>query len=432
MLFAMENEIKKWGMMVLGRMCLLAMLAIAHQARGQALTLDSILVRIESENPELKRYDVMVQSLEAYAAGAKSLDPPQVGAGFWMTPYDPRMWKADATMHSQGMGAIMFSAQQMIMNPQKLNANATYMQSMAGVDAEMKMVMRNEIFAMAKMHYYEWLVMKKKLRVLDGSEALLNYLIQSTELRYTYGMDKLNAFYKAKAMLGDIQNMKIMALQEVNQQMVALNTLMNRDKQIVFDIDTTFTLQAYEGSLWDTAFIVNSRSDFKVLDQMALVLQAKQQFEKSKGLPDFGVKFEHMLTFGQQPQQFSLMGMVTIPIAPWSSKMYQANVDGLKFELEGLAIQQKSLLNQITGQAESLKAQMQSKKQQLALAENAIIPAMKRNYDVALLAYEQNTEELFMVLDAWQNLKMVQITYLDTLMELLSLQTEFEKQLAIR
>jgi cobalt-zinc-cadmium efflux system outer membrane protein len=428
----MKHDTSRYGRRIMGCICCLALLVLEQQVLGQVLTLDSILARIEAGNPELTRYDVLVQSSHVYAAGAKAIDPPQVGVGLWMTPYDPRMWKADAMTGSPGMGAIMFSAQQMIMNPQKLNANATYMQSMAGVNAEMKMVMRNELFAMAKMSYYEWLVMKMKLRVLDGSEALLNYLIQSTELRYTYGMDKLNAFYKAKAMLSDVQNMKIMALQESKQQMIALNTLMNRDKHIVFDIDTSFTLQAYEHSPLDTTLIANNRSDLKALDQMALVLQARQQLERSKSLPDFGVKFDHMLAFGQQPQQFSLMGMVTIPIAPWSSKMYKANVDGLNLELQGVQIQQQSLLNQITGQAASLKAQMQSKKQQLALAETAIIPAMKRNYDVALLAYEHNTEELFMVLDAWQNLKMVQITYWDTLMELLALQIEFEKQLEIR
>ena len=57
---------------------------------------------------------------------------------------------------------------------------------------------------------------------------------------------------------------------------------------------------------------------------------------------------------------------------------------------------------------------------------------MKRNYETALLAYEQNTEELFMVLDAWQNLKLVQLGYIDQLQGLLLLQVEYEKQMEIK
>jgi hypothetical protein len=136
-----------------------------------------------------------------------------------------------------------------------------------------------------------------------------------------------------------------------------------------------------------------------------------------------------MLAFGTQPQQFSLMAMVSIPIAPWSSKMYKSSVEGLNFNIEVLKEQQQNLVNQVNGTIEILKVQMKSKKQQMELYENIIIPSMKKNYETALLAYEQNSEELFMVLDAWQNLKLTQVSYLDQIMQLIALQIEFERQL---
>ena len=78
--------------------------------------------------------------------------------------------------------------------------------------------------------YYEWVLLKKKLKILKESETILKYLIESTELRYKYGMDKLNAYYKTKGMLGDIQNMTVMASQEISQRWWSL-TLMNRNKK---------------------------------------------------------------------------------------------------------------------------------------------------------------------------------------------------------
>jgi cobalt-zinc-cadmium efflux system outer membrane protein len=233
-------------------------------------------------------------------------------------------------------------------------------------------------------------------------------------------------------MLGDIQTMKVMAEQEIKQKMIELNTLMNRDKNYVFDIDSTYLIKDYETVVTDTSLISSNRSELKVITQNINVLRSRQLYERSKRLPDFGIKYDHMLAFGTQPQQFSLMAMVTIPIAPWSSKMYKSTVEGLNYDMEALKNQRQSLMNQVSGNVENLKVQIKSKKQQIEIYENVIIPSMKKNYETTLLAYEQNTEELFMVLDAWQNLKLMQLSYLDQIMELVTLQTKYEKQLEIK
>lgn len=399
---------------------------------AQVLTIDSILNTIEKNHPELKIYDAKINAINTYAEGAKSLDAPQVGGGFFMTPYNPQMWKSDPSMNTNGMGSFMLSAQQMIMNPKKLNANLEYMKSMAGVEAEMKNSMKNELFSMAKMSYYEWILLEKKVKILEESESILTYLTESTELRYKHGMDKLNAYYKTKGMLGDIQSMIVMTNQEMNQKMIELNTLMNRNKNMIFDVDTTLNYKNYETVRIDSSAIIDVRSDLRALKQNENVLRTKQNYEQSKRLPDFGLKYDHMLAFGTQPQQFSLMLMVTVPIVPWSKKMYSSTAVGLNYEIESVKLQQQNIINTVSGNLENLKINIKNKKLQIELTEKTIIPSMRRNYEVALLAYEQNTEELFMVLDAWQNLKLIQLNHIDQLMELTSFQIQYENQLEIK
>ena len=415
-----------------GILLMTVVLVPSFKTFSQVMSLENILNEIEKNQPELKKYDSKINAYNTYASGAKSLDAPQVGAGFFMTPYNPMMWKADPAMNTNGMGSFMLSAQQMIMNPRKLNANSDYMKSMSGIETQMKGSMKNELFSMAKMSYYEWVVLKRKTSILKESESILKYLIESTELRYKYGMDKLNAYYKAKGMLGDIQTMMVMTTQEINQKIIELNTLMNRDKNLNFDIDTLIRFNEYENTQVDSATIMSSRSDFKVLKQNENLLRAKQTFENSKRLPDFGVKYDHMLAFGRQPQQFSLMAMITIPIAPWSNKMYKSTVKGLSYEIEAVKLEQQSFVNNISGAIENIKVKIKNKKQQIELSEKVVIPSMRKNYETALLAYEQNTEELFMVLDAWQNLKLMQLNYIDQLMQLAELQIQYENQLEIK
>ena len=68
----------------------------------------------------------------------------------------------------------------------------------------------------------------------------------------------------------------------------------------------------------------------------------------------------------------------------------------------------------------------------IRLYDNNIIPALKNNYKTMLLAYEQNTEELFMLYDAWETLNMTQNQYWDQLQQLLFVQVELERIMQIK
>ena len=48
------------------------------------------------------------------------------------------------------------------------------------------------------------------------------------------------------------------------------------------------------------------------------------------------------------------------------------------------------------------------------------------------LGYEQNTEQLFTLYDAWETLNMTQIDYLDQLQQLLLMQVELERILEVK
>jgi len=399
--------------------CFVFILICFSSAKSQVLTIDSIKAIIEKQYPELAMYNLQVKAYDAYAEGAKSWDPPQIGTGLYMTPYN----------FEKNMGSYMISIQQMIPNPSKQKANQQYMQAMSSVDVQNEKAAANELYALAKSDYAEWIILKKKKVVLAESEELLNYIIKVSEIRYPYEQEKLNNIYKAKAALGELQNMQIMIENEILQKQISLNTLMNRDKSTVFDIDTNYTIKNYESEIVDTITISASRSDIKSIDQEIKLAQLKQQLEWSKRLPEFGIKYDNMFAFGTTPNQFSIMGMITIPIVPWSSKMYKSNVAGINYEIAAFQKQKESLVNETSGEIMSLQSQIKSKKLQLALYKDNIIPALEKNYKTTLLAYDQNTEDLFSVLDAWQSLKMGRVEYLEQVKDLLLLQVEFEKQI---
>lgn len=398
-------------------------------ANAQIVSLDNILSTIKTDNPQLKMYDADIQSMDAAAKGAKSWMAPQVETGFFMTPYNTKMWKADDM--SPGMGSYMIGVSQMIPNAKKQNAEYKYMSAMSSVEKENKNYTLNQLYAIAKTNYYQWLVLNKKVKVANDNLLLLNYMIKSMEIRYQYNMDKLPTYYKAKSQYNELESMIIMLQNDISQKRIMLNTLMSRDKNMVFEIEEAFELKEYNSQLLDTSSISKNRSDINAIKRTMEVNQLKIDAEKSKFLPEFGVKYDHMFAFGQQPQQFSLMGMMTIPM-PWSTKMNKANISSFQIKNESLNWQKQMILNETVGMISGMNTELSNLKKQYTISEKSIIPSLRKNYDTAVLAWQNNTGDLFVVLDAWEALNMAQMDAFDKLQSILNTQVEIEKQLEIK
>ena len=393
---------------------------------AQTLSLDNVLSTIKTNNPQLKMYDADIQSMDAAAKGAKSWMPPQVETGFFMTPYNTKMWKADEM--NPGMGNYMLGVTQMFPNASKLKADSNLMNAMSSIEKENKNYTINQLNALAKTNYYQWLIANKKIKIANDNLLLLGYMIKSMEIRYQYNMDKLPSYYKAKSQYSELESMIVMLQNDISQKRIMLNTLMARDKNTAFAIDENYKLIDFNTLISDTTSLSKNRSDVKAIEKTMEINQLKIAAEKTKFLPEFGIKYDHMFAFGAQPQQFSLMGMVTIPM-PWSTKMNKANIDSFQIKKESLKWQKQMILNEANGMISGMNTELANLKKQYEITQKSIIPALKRNYDTAILAWQNNTGDLFVALDSWEALNMAQIDALGKLQGILTTQVEIEKQL---
>jgi outer membrane protein TolC len=398
----------------------------ATNLAAQTLSLDSVLSTIKTNNPQLKMYDADIQSMDAAAKGARSWMAPQVETGFFMTPYNSKMWKANEM--NSGMGNYMLGITQMIPNASKLNANENLMKAMSSVENENKNFTLNQLNALAKTYYYEWITIKKKIKIAQDNIQLLEYMIKSMEIRYQYNMDKLPSYYKAKSQLATLQSMIVMLENDVSQRKYMLNTLMARNKNEDLEIDSNYEIKDFNLFETDLSSYINNRSDIKAIDKTKDINKLKTEVERVATRPEFGVKYDHMFAFGNQPQQFSVLGMITIPMS-WSTKMNKANMESYRIKNESLDWQKQMIANEASGIIKGMNAEFLNLKKQYEVAQKSIIPALKKNYETAVLAWQNNTGDLFPTLDAWEALNMAQIDALDKLQSILVAQVEIEKQL---
>jgi cobalt-zinc-cadmium efflux system outer membrane protein len=390
---------------------------VGLSAKAQRLPLDSVLARVKT-NPALQAYDAKASAQTAYATGAKSLDAPKISAGQYQVPY---------RLNPNG-GSFMIQAEQLFTNPAKLKAKQEFMQGQSKVTAADKGYMTNQLIAQAKQYYYERVVLEKKLAILQNTQSLLEYMLKDANIRLTYGKEKLPNIYKAKAELFELDNTREQINNEISQRNIMLNTLMNRDKQTVFLVDTSFVLKAYETVLTDTAGLAYNRSDIKGINRNIDLQNLNAQMEYAKRKPDFGIQAAHMLSYGGYANQYILMASVTIPIVPWAAKEYKANLKGIRYEVAELQQKKLDILNQAQGQLAGLRTDMSSKKKQLKNYDQNIIPALRNGYKTALQAYDQNTGDLPSVLIGIKDLQTARMSALDRLQELLTLQVAYEKE----
>ena len=393
---------------------------------AQVLKLNAVLDSISAFHPVIKMYNNEIRSMDEAAKGAKSWMPPEFSSGFWMTPYNPTLWKK-GDMGATGMGQYMIGGQQMLPNKKKQNADAAYMEAMSSVEKEKKNATLNELLNDAKQLYYEWIILKRKLNILEQNEKLLDFMIKNAELRYKNGLEKISAYYKAKAALGKVKNMQLMFANDTREKRIRINALMGRNALTNFDVDTSYQLKNYSLLVFDSTLFNTNRSDLKGIDKDITITLLKQETERQSLQPQFGVRYEHMFGFGGLPMQFSLMGMLKLPLTKWSSKMNKANIESLKWKANALQSQKQMMVNEYSGMAYSMQNELALKQQQIKLYDENIIPALKNNYKTTQLGYEQNTEELFMLYDAWESLYMTQLEYAELLNQSLKLQVSIDR-----
>ncbi|GAA3955012.1 TolC family protein [Hymenobacter algoricola] len=395
---------------------------------GPVLPLDSVLQLVERRNPAVQQYAYQARAKEAAVAGASSWEAPKLSAGYWMTPYNQRPIKE--MNNGQGEGMQMVSVEQMLPNPAKQRARREFLSSQAAVVQADQQNTVVQLRAQAKTLYVEQAVLTKKLAVLDENEELLRFLIKLAEARYPYNLATLPNIYDAKARLEMHLNDHRQAAARAVQNQIALNTLMNRPRGQAFAVDTAvLTAPTLALAPLDTATLAGRRSDIRRLDRALTTVRLSQNLEASRRRPDFGVRYDHMRGLGRTPNQFTVMGMVSIPLAPWAAREYKANTAALGFEAQALRKQREDVLNEASGRLASLQTDLTLRREQTRAFERRILPALRRSYQATMLAYEQNTGQLFQVLEAWTTLKRTRLEYLDNLQQQLTQQIAYEKEL---
>lgn len=392
---------------------------------AQTLSLEQILKEIEQNNPSLKGYESRIKSKEARVEGAGAWMPPMIGAGTFMTPYP-----GQEMIGEDDKGAFMISAEQDIPNPAKIQARKAYLQTQSLTDFYGKTIQFNELRAKARELYFDLLVAYKKRGYQNENQRIMQTMKKLAEIRYPLNQGNLNEIFKAEGRTYEAENMLLMTDGEIRSKKIALNALMNRNPTSELQIDTSISVAFNPIADLDTTYFSETRSDILHMQHDIHAMKANINQMRQEAKPDFRIRFDHMANYSaMMPRQFTIMGMLSIPIAPWSSKMYKSEIKSMNFEITAMQSEKQGMLTEMLGMVKSMENDIRTMQQQVSNYEKKILPALNKNLKTSMLSYQENKGNLTMVIDAWETVNMAQLNYLDQLQKFYQMIAEYEKNI---
>ncbi|MDF2191654.1 TolC family protein [Paraflavitalea sp. CAU 1676] len=388
-------------------------------------TLDTILQRIDRNNVLLQSYELKASSYQYSADAATAWMAPMVGVGTFMTPYPGQM-----IMDARDKGSLMLQIEQDIPNTAKLNAKKRYIASQANAERATRDITLNDFRAQAKRLYYTWLISRQRIRVLEENERIMVMMKKIEELRYPYNQSQLSNVYKADAKIEENRNMIRMQEGTIAKARAWLNSLMNAPGNQLFEPDTTIVPAFVPAAVHDTATLAALRRDVFKMNENIRSMQLNIESMKKEKLPDFRVRFDHMYPLdGMMPNAFSIMGMISIPIVPWASKMYKSKIKAMQYNIQGMEKERSAMLQETQGMLYGMQYEIRSMQQRLTAMEQKVIPSLQKTMDALFLSYQENKTALPPVIDAWEALTMMQLNVQDEKQKLYEMIVDYEKEL---
>lgn len=408
---------------ILAVLLLLLPLQLLSQTK-QVLSLDTILQRIDKKNVLLQSYSLKAEGYKYSADAATAWMAPMVGVGTFMTPYP-----FQEVMDDRDKGSLMFRIEQDIPNVGKLNKKKKFIQSQGNIENATRAVTLNEYKAQAKQLYYSWMVAEQRMKVLDQNEKIMLTMKKIEEVRYPYNQSQLGNVYKIDARIEENKNMVRMQEGEIAKARAWLNSLMNQPGNADFAIDTSIN-PVFNPALHDTTSLAGVRGDIKKMDAGIESMQLSIEAMKAEKNPSFKIQFDHMNSFDKMmPKAYSVMAMMSIPIAPWSSKMYKSDVKAMQYNVQAMEKEKSAMLQETQGMLYGMQYEILTMQKRIQGLETKIIPSMQKSLDVNFLNYQENKLQIPVVIDSWEALNMLQNNLLDEKLKLYQMIVDYEKEL---
>ena len=305
-----------------------------------------------------------------------------------------------------------FMAEQTIPFPTKLILKGILAAKEAQVQYQKYKQEERDVIWHIEQPYYELLLARKTLTVLEETNRLLEQVVQTATSRYESGQAPQGDLLKVQIERARV-SLEIFDWKEKGHLAQAhFSHILNRklETNYVIKDEISHSVLAYSRTEIEKIGLAK-RPELKALEAAIQKAKTQRSLTRQEWLPDISLRYEGRQFKGKDPitEHDTFLG-VTVPL--WSVlRSVGGNWKSSDRELESAKEEYEKMKNEVLLKVHEAYSKLKSAENAVNSYEKVILPKSQQQVELSLSAYETGKGDFLSVIDAERTLKTAQIEY---------------------
>lgn len=420
----------------------------AVQGRDLVLSLDQILHRIWENNTWLKSLNLEAQRLHYESLTLNNNTLPSLGIGTVASPLitPPKSSKIYPYIQLHFQYKILFNS--------KLKEQQAYLRALGSANDNNKEIYFNQLRVEVKKICFDWIMALRQVDTLYHYLSYLQLMKKTEEQNLNHGNigrhygeihdenahineeqateNSTNAIMLAEVKATELQSLITSLLAYTDNYRYTLNSLMEREPDFMFIIDTAMVRPALiSAENFDSSNLIYYRKDLQKTDKMLNALQLKMQIiSPNKQPPEIKFTFQPLFsTHNGSAHLFNFLAQANIPIFGKNSLSQKAEKQSLRLQMRALDLAKRQEYKKIQSRLYVMETQIDLSKHKIQTWEQKIFPKLRQIFHSHMSMYELNQVNLTTLLEDWEKLKNVSLQILAERLNIWKLSAEYDGEL---
>src|ERR1035437_14261 len=393
-------------------------LMVVCSAGLYAQSVDSLVNEALIHNKQLKGLEQKVRSAGYKSESVGYLPPPTLGIEFQQVPFkDPNPFNQAISQN------LSFS--QMFMVGGKLSSMSEAEKQNVPIAQSEYDIIKQKLIAEVKEEYYKIWMNEHHAGLREDNINILKDLLGAAENSYKVNRASYSEVLLLRAELASYETDLNVLNNQVKSEVYKMNNLLGREisnadieVQHEWKIDT---LTQSSKELED--ILLNNNPSLKKMGSMIKMSELEIYANNKELIPDIMVqgmvmrmprgmilttKSDPMMMsgLGETEYMYSVMASITLPFMPWSSGRIPSKEEELQADISGLSMEKKNMQGDMLAELNASLKKLESKKEQVRLYENEVLPLYKKAFEAQLGEYRNGRLSINSLLETQRTILM--------------------------
>jgi cobalt-zinc-cadmium efflux system outer membrane protein len=367
-----------------------------------AQSVDSLVNEALRNNRQLKSLEQKVRSAGYKSESVGYLPAPTLGIEFQQVPFkDPNPFNQAISQN------LSFS--QMFMVGGKLSSMSEAEKQNVPIAQSEYDIIKQKLIAEVKEEYYKIWMYEHHAGLREDNINILKNLMGAAENSYKVNKASYSEVLLLRAELASYETDLNVLNNQAKSEVYKMNNLLGRDR-IDTNIEVNHELKIdtlSQSSIELEYSLLDNNPSLKKMGSMIKMSELEIHANNKEFIPDIMLQGMVMrmprgmiLTtksdpammggMGETEYMYSIMASITLPFMPWSSGRITSKEQELEADISGLSLERKSMLGDMLAELNASLKKLESKKEQVRLYENEVLPLYKKAFEAQLGEYRNS------------------------------------------